>query len=702
METLSSSKGPGGTRVNSAADVTAQAWEESLAQMNLIADSNLAKMASMQRSFQPTRETPSESFSRSQLTYASVRPQQPARAQSAPRNARSGGDLTASNLNPNLVATATNDTERKLDFLMKRTRQLEEKLKRNERGNLVNNETAALSCSTMEQIIETQKADKRLILGLKESCAAMKAQMDQLLFRDDVRDKSSQRPTPSVLQTVDLESIKEVVFYRVQADFNHVIEEVAKTCAIEQASYLSAWAEREKQEREKAYFGGLNASNAISVFQSELSKLQSDMMRVKGRQDSVDNALIELRDVASVRNLEFEKDHKQAISSYRTEFQIVVDSIGRNVNDQLSALSTSNTEKIAHMEQVLVRHENETLRLAANQQVVEDIITEVRQNVASMRSTATLPIIVAQCEEKSAHALNVASLAEASCRRSAECAENVMKLLSQSQQASMAPSNPPTSGSIALLEVRINSAVDTVHSVQTALDRLSTASLTASEGLEQRLESLALDLHQEKLDRIRETAHHDERVKRLRSKMREFVNNLGVVSSMRETIDHVLLDLNSRKTLDDEKLHQFFGALEKYHQDLSDLNIVVSRFKEDVKSKFSQIQERHAGLDTSSQFTAELQKLKLSAANHERSIGEIQLKLKSSVLNNLEAQKAMRGEDDDGKEKRLPRVNDVSNTDRANFHYDNKDDDPLDDTVSVNTSKSSESEDIYDFKVQYL
>jgi hypothetical protein len=662
---------------------SAQAWEESLAQMSAITDQNLAKMASLQRSYQPAAPDP---LSRSQLTYSS-RPPQPVRAQSAPRNASrpldTPGTSTGTAFNPNLVNTS-NETERKLEFLMKRTRQLEEKIKRSERGNAVNNETASLSCSAMEQLLDTQKSDKKTILTLRENMQALKNQMEQLQFRDEVRDKASQRSTPGVLQTIDIESIKEVVFHRVQTDFNRVIEEVVKACATEQATYLSTWAEREKQERVKAYLGGLNAANAVSVFQAEMSKLQSDLMRLKGRQDAVDNALIELRDIARTKETELEMEHRKAISSYRTEFQIVVDSIGRNVNEQLS-LNNVNSDRLLQVEQDLARHENEMIRLGANQQVVDDVIGEVKQAVGD-------------CSNKVSHALNVASLAESDCRRSAECAENVMKIISQHQQQQPSPSpvpssvNTPSGGSFLLLESRVDSALDNIHSLQSALDRLSAASLSATGSLEERIESLSSTVQQERLDRQNEGAQAEERVKKIRTKLKEVVSNMTVVSAMREKIDQVLVDLSGRQRHDDEKLNRLSAAIERNNQTVAELTTITTRMKEDFRTKISQLDEKIASTNVSKLVTADLQKLRQSVASQEKTIDGLTERVKTFGRDHN-----IHGHTGSGSHggPRVSASHDNSTSKTADFD----DGDDLLDVGSVHTSKSSESDDIYSFKV---
>lgn len=206
---------------------SAQAWQESLVTLSGIADEQLDKVEYLHQTRRPN--IPQHNFP----AALSMRAQSAPRSQSAGRQANEAKEAKGmrSNYPQELLQPTSHSyegSERKVDFLMKKVKFLEDKLKRTEKDSSSNIAEASKHSSILEQLIETQKEDRKNVLALKEQIAATRSNIDVLHHRDEVRENALQRPIPGQLQSIDIDSIKEVIFTRIQADFSTVIQEVVK------------------------------------------------------------------------------------------------------------------------------------------------------------------------------------------------------------------------------------------------------------------------------------------------------------------------------------------------------------------------------------------------------------------------------------------------------------------------------------------
>lgn len=265
-----------------------------------------------------------------------------------------------------------------------------------------------------------------------------------------------------------------------------------------------------------------------------------------------------------------------------------------------------------------------------------------------------------------------------------------------------------------LMESRLNSALDSIHVLQSSFDRLSVASLSASGSLEERLEALSAALLQERHERQQESTQNEERIKRLRSKVREFAANLSVVTSVRERIDQILEDMNGKKLADDDRLKRLTSSVERTQAQMAEVSTRATRLRDDFKSKLALLEDKIGFSDSSSstsllgkQVSADIQQLKSSVASQEKSIAELNQRIKDLTANS-NSKLAPSKFDTDAISKPSKQTTGgaldaatkvVTNEPprRTRNSFDSEGDDDLLEVNSVH-SKSSE-DDTYDFKV---
>ena len=233
--------------------VTAQAWQESLSELCGIADEQIDRVSLLQKTRQPHNE-----YSHFPAALSAPRPQSASRSHSLPRSSSQPRQTIhgrTMNYPAELVANREepNTMERRVDFLMKKVKSLDEKLKRTEKESFNNANSVNETTSTIAQLVDSQTQDRKLLYVIKEQQTSLSSQLAIIQHSDNVRDRASQRPLPgecktweiyydfstiihyiscsdftAQIESIDIESIKEVVFRRIQADFSTVIQEVVR------------------------------------------------------------------------------------------------------------------------------------------------------------------------------------------------------------------------------------------------------------------------------------------------------------------------------------------------------------------------------------------------------------------------------------------------------------------------------------------
>ncbi len=486
---------------------SARAWEESLGNLELISNQNLEKLAEIQRDRQPTphdRSFPFQLTSRSQSYRSQSTPRQKNSLQSSLEHNSMSKDALRISCNQEIVP------DRKLDFMMKKIRDIEEKIKKTEKDQVSTNNSANRNYFSVEDLVETQKTDKKNIFCLKDTVAALKCQMDVLQHRDDVREKALQRPVPGQLQTIDVDAIKEVVLQRVQADFNKVVQEVVKVCASEQASYLSKWSEKEKLEREKAFRGGQAGASVVAGMEKEMARIISDMTRLKSRQDALEVSHSELHTSVCSREKIAEEQHRHVVSNYRTDMQIMVDSIGSKINQQLQVLQLEDEANKRVIDELALAQDHSIERLGAQLQLLEESLIST-QMIVNKREDV---YIDSKCYPESK--------------------ENEIE----------------------------KEMMDNVQSLQSSLERLSEATVNTTAVLDTKIQTISTALRVETENRHQGMSQLMELSKRTRSKVREITSQNKGISSFRNSLDNILNRISVKEEDESIRYYSLHDALQ--------------------------------------------------------------------------------------------------------------------------------------------
>lgn len=345
--------------------------EVTLDEVVAIADDNLDKMARMER---PTRTSVGRGSSSSLSSGKMV-----GSSRGLPGQQSKAAD-----------SVAEISLERKIEFLYRRTKLIDEKLKNAEKERLEYKAVAEEHALLIEHIAQERKTDQKQILQLREHVASMKSQIHSLERRpvpqvDQISEKqmelhlnereSTLKEMEKVLvnQTRLLEeheirrkrelaggqygqyrgdegsrrlseaevtSIVETIKKLVKKDFNALVQDVVKSCAAEQARFLSKWAERSSgmDNRSQAHAG---TDDIVPAVEKEVARVMNEFSKLKSRQEMLEDKYRDLHSGVALREKRAEEAHRRAISSYKKEMHSVVDAVGRRINDYLSDNSRS-------------------------------------------------------------------------------------------------------------------------------------------------------------------------------------------------------------------------------------------------------------------------------------------------------------------------------------------------------------------------
>lgn len=302
---------------------SAKAWEESLTQVCALTNENVAKVVSLQRSRQP----------QSSQTF----PLQLSRASSVPRSQKftsqpGGKTLTSHSQSGNypsqlLLPTTTTTTsmveqtsERKVEYLLKRVKQLDDKIKKNERDTLCVHSIIQQNANDIEIVKKTVDDDISHIQSIIRDQQFKMKNLEHL--QGQSRDASRERPLQS--QPVDLVAIREYVFNSIRTDLTAVIQDVVRACAEEQAVSIST--------------ANALSTHAQNAFEKEIIKINAEAARLKTRQDALEGTYIDIRTSINAREKEAEQAHRRAISNYKIEMTNIVEALGRKVNEKIATL----------------------------------------------------------------------------------------------------------------------------------------------------------------------------------------------------------------------------------------------------------------------------------------------------------------------------------------------------------------------------
>ena len=296
---------------------SARAWEDGIDEVLLQTNCSIEKLTEMQR--------PKEDLNK----YSQLSGRTRARSTSVSR-------LSSSASNKEEIISSTAALEQKMDFMYRRIKMLDDKVKIMEKEKLDNRNFTIDTMSAIRHMADAQAADQKQINLLKDSAMSLKSGVDLLNRREKEMPLQIESRTLRA-GAVDQEGILEAVTKVIRINFKSKVKDAAEAFAAEHAMRVAKWTEKSVVEIDRLRVESQRFElQAIPVLESELRGLISEIERLKGRQDKIDDNYRCLETAVASREKEIEKANKKAVRLYKKEMSTVMDTVGKRMNEQFA------------------------------------------------------------------------------------------------------------------------------------------------------------------------------------------------------------------------------------------------------------------------------------------------------------------------------------------------------------------------------
>lgn len=173
---------------------------------------------------------------------SSVSPSTSSRKSISP--ARSATIRARAPFNSGRTVIDANEFEQIIDFLLKKTKTLEDTVKTLQVSKANESDSSHNWAIHLTELI---KMDKHSIADIREQVTGLKQRMDRIAQRQS-RDRTKE--TSAQETKTDVGAISEQVFNRVHREFTQVVDEVVRSCVMEQIEALSGMGSRSRESHE--------------------------------------------------------------------------------------------------------------------------------------------------------------------------------------------------------------------------------------------------------------------------------------------------------------------------------------------------------------------------------------------------------------------------------------------------------------------
>ena len=346
-------------RGNGRGTASARAWEERLDDVVSLADESIEKFRQMQKP--KPRST------------AHANKTLPLAVGTRARSASTSRATTPIPIPDKESENSSTTLDIKVDFLFRRTKMLDEKLRHAEKEKLESKTLSQEARIMVQHLTESIKADQKQISAMNENIVSLRGTVEVLSFREKeltaLIDSKSNHVTPA-----KFEAIVEAVTIAVKGNFRTLIEETRKNSAAEHAKLLSRLTEKASIESEMARTENRRCEmEIIPAVEKEVERMIVDFSRLKGRQDSLEGNYHALQNAVNLREKRAVESHRRAISACKQDMATVMDTVGRRVNDLLSINAKSMT--IAELSDIV---EKQTDRLKTHDAQNRDLSAQLK------------------------------------------------------------------------------------------------------------------------------------------------------------------------------------------------------------------------------------------------------------------------------------------------------------------------------------
>lgn len=274
------------------------------------------------------------------------------------------------------------DTNRKIDFLLKKTKKLEDSCRQlTSQYALAHEENKELK-STIKSYAESFRSSERNTAQLREQILNMKTRLDLAHHKDSLREAGS-RPS-----NLDIGAVSEQIFQRVHREFKSVIDEVSRHLKDQQspASFVPTYQPSQRAaapsfdlEQVRSSISSLkHRQDSLDMSNREyVNKTQLAISQVTSRvHDELTNANLATRSLLESLSRQVNESLAQNISSLREEVFTKYDT----TLTQLSASERLHSKRIVEIEAVLEQHKDISEQIASDISQLRHYLTSQRQH----------------------------------------------------------------------------------------------------------------------------------------------------------------------------------------------------------------------------------------------------------------------------------------------------------------------------------
>ena len=263
------------------------------------------------------------------------------------------------------------EVNRKLDYLLKKTRRLEDSMNslRSENASLVEENKKTQECTV--NMWENIKQDRATMSALRDEVSCLRAKIDLVNQKTSLLENSCCKGS----RVEDVGQISEQVFSRVHREFSTVVDEVVRACVKEQVEFLSKWTAK----------GGL-AKDALLV--EENKSIRSCLSDLEQKHHDLEYSLQAVKQFNKEQAMKQKVMITEASSSAREETQHLLESVTKQMNDTVTFAVEKLKEEISQkyddsIHQLIESSNNLQIRIAEAESQVSDVdvlVTEVKEN----------------------------------------------------------------------------------------------------------------------------------------------------------------------------------------------------------------------------------------------------------------------------------------------------------------------------------
>lgn len=233
---------------------------------------------------------------------------------------------------PNLTRPSTKDKQdevnRKLDYLLKKTRKLEDSLsnvrKENSTLMLQNKKTQECTVNMWESI----KNCRDSVTPSSEEIVSLRTKLDVLNQKTVLLESNKYYHG---VKAEEVGAISEQVFSRVHREFGTVVDEVVRACVKEQVDFLTKWTAKGGMEKDSLL---MEENKTLAAQISTLQKQHKDSMK----------SLSDLQSYTHDLAAEQKATLSDAMSSTQAETQHLLESVTKRMNESI-AFAVSNFQE---------------------------------------------------------------------------------------------------------------------------------------------------------------------------------------------------------------------------------------------------------------------------------------------------------------------------------------------------------------------